>query len=201
MPTGWLPIKTRVVALATLGLTALSLGPALAGTAEEAAMQAFLDARIRTFATDPVIIAALTAQNARTAGLAQTEIEAMDQTWRAEVGAAETPTITPVLGNAASDFLRGQVEAAAGAITEVFVMDVVGLNVASSGVTSDYWQGDEAKFTETFGKGPDAAHFGDIERDESTGTYQAQISLTLVDPATGTPIGAMTVGVNAEALF
>jgi hypothetical protein len=55
--------------------------------------------------------------------------------------------------------------------------------------------------TETYGIGPDAVHFSEVELDESTQRYQAQISLTIVDPATGEPIGAMTVGVDAEALL
>jgi hypothetical protein len=128
-------------------------------------------------------------------------IDTLDTQWRGEVGSSDTPTITPVLSGAAADFLRQQVEASEGRITEVFIMDARGLNVAASAVTSDYWQGDEAKFSETYGRGADAIHFGDIEFDESTETYQGQISITIMDPATGQAIGAMTVGVDAEALM
>jgi hypothetical protein len=39
-------------------------------------------------------------------------------------------------------------------ITEMFVMDAKGLNVGQSDVTSDYWQGDEAKWQKTYGAGP-----------------------------------------------
>ena len=41
----------------------------------------------------------------------------------------------------------------------------------------------------------------DVELDESTQAYQAQFSVSIADPATGEPIGAMTVGVFAEALL
>jgi hypothetical protein len=88
-----------------------------------------------------------------------------------------------------------------GAVTEIIVMDALGLNVATSGVPSDYWQGDEAKHQQTYGVGPDAVHFGDIEYDESSQKYQAQISFTLSDPDTNAPIGAMTVAVDAEEFF
>lgn len=199
-----MPIHFSVPGIRHLAAVSIAAGlgtvaPALAD--DQAAMQAFLDESIRSFAQAPEIIAAVRAQNASTAGYDQSEIDALDQQWRAEVGSADTPMISAVLDNEASDFLRAQVDGSKGKITEAFVMDAHGLNVASALVTSDYWQGDEAKFSETFPKGPDAAHFGDVERDESTGTYQAQISLTLTDPETGEPIGAMTVGVNAEALF
>jgi hypothetical protein len=164
-------------------------------------MEAYLESSLRVWAEDPVIIQAVAAQNARTADLPQSEIDALDAAWRSEVNAASRPTISPVLQSAASDFLRARVAESGGMITEVFAVDARGLNVASSGVTSDYWQGDEAKFSQTFPNGPDAVHFGEIEFDESSQTYQGQISFTLTDPATGEPVGAMTVGVNAEALM
>jgi hypothetical protein len=80
-------------------------------------------------------------------------------------------------------------------------MDAQGLNVAASGITSDMWQGDEAKFQKTYSVGADASHFGDVELDESSRRYQAQISLTIVDAASGAAIGAVTVGIDAEALM
>lgn len=165
------------------------------------AMQSYLDEEIRDWAMSGPIVRAINDQNAMTAGYDQAMIDQLDQRWRSEVGASDTPTITPVLNGDAAEFLRQQVEAAEGRITEVFIMDARGLNVASSAVTSDYWQGDEAKFSETYGRGSDAVHLGEIEFDDSTGTYQGQISLTIVDPDTGKPIGAMTVGVDAETLM
>jgi hypothetical protein len=176
-------------------------GGALAADDYAPAMQRYLDAEIRSWAQDPRIIEAVRAQNQRHAGLTQDEIDSLDQSWRAEVGTGSTPTITPVLGSAVSDFLRARVEAAGGTITEVFVMDARGLNVAASEATSDYWQGDEEKFTETFGKGPGAVHFGEVEFDESSQRYQGQVSIALVDPGTQTVVGAMTVGLDAESLF
>lgn len=176
----------------TTGAQANEFGPA---------MEEYLHSNIRSWAQSDVLIAAINAQNAITGGYDQTMIDSLDTRWRAEVGHEETPTITPVVTNSAADFLRQQVEASAGQITEVFIMDSQGLNVAASDVTSDYWQGDEAKFSQTYGVSADAYHFGDIELDESTGEYQGQISLTITDPATGQAIGAMTVGVNANTLM
>lgn len=166
----------------------------------ETAMMAFLAENAASWVNAPIIVDAITAQNAETAGLGASDIEALDQEWRAQVGSADAPVITPVLQNAASDFLREQVASAGGVITEVFIMDAAGLNVAASDVTSDYWQGDEAKFTETFGKGAGAVHVGDVEFDESSQSYQGQISAVIVDDS-GAPIGAITIGLNAESLL
>jgi len=166
-----------------------------------AAMTDYFSVHVAGWAENEAIIAALKAQNERHIGLTEADITAMDTAWRNEVGADDAPTITPVLQNPASDFLRQRVSASGGIITEVFVTDTHGLNVAASDVTSDYWQGDEEKHTATYGAGSGAMHVSDIEFDESSQTYQGQVSVTISDPATGEPIGAITVGLDAEGLL
>lgn len=176
--------------------------PALATDATDPAAKAraFAVQALATWASDPVIIAAVRDQNTRHAALTQADIDALDQGWTAELGKSVQPTISSVLTSPPSDVLRSQMEVSAGLMTEVFVMDFLGLNVAASGATSDYWQGDEAKFSETFPIGADAIHVSDVEFDESAQLYQIQVSFSLTDPADGTVIGAVTVGLNAEQL-
>ena len=173
------------------------------GMADEysSAMQSYLNAEISAWMNDPVIVQAIKAQNERTADFGQADIDRLDQTWRSEVGSGSSEIITEVLENTAAAFLRDQLNEAGGVISEIFVMDARGLNVAASDVTSDYWQGDEAKFQETFPVGADAVHLGEVEFDESSQTYHGQSSVAFIDPETNQPIGAMTVGVNAEALL
>lgn len=165
------------------------------------ALQDFYETSIASWANDPALVAAIIAQNTETGALSQADIDAMDQAWRSEVDASDRPTITAVLNNDAAAFLRAQVAESEGVITEVFAMDARGLNVAASDVTSDFWQGDEDKHSMTYGVGPGAVHLGNVEFDESTSSYQGQISVTIVDPASGEAIGALTVGVNAQALM
>ncbi len=161
-------------------------------------MQDYINANVVAWAADPVLIDAIKAQDTANAALDQATIDQLDKAWRAEVGQSDTPTITPVVSNAVSEFLRQKVAAAGGAITEVFAMDDKGMLVGSSGVTSDYWQGDEAKWQKSFGVGPGTIFVDDVEFDESSQTYQGQVSLTITDPATGMAIGALTVGLDAE---
>lgn len=170
------------------------------GNDYEAAMRDYLQTEIAAWQSSTVLVDAIRAQNQRNRSISQAQIDALDTAWRAEVGVAERPTITPTISNAASEFLRARVVAANGQITEAFVMDAHGLNVAASDITSDYWQGDEAKFIETFGKGPGSIHFGEVEFDESSQSYQGQVSIVIVDPESGAAIGAMTIGLNAEFL-
>ena len=68
-------------------------------------------------------------------------------------------------------------------------------------MTSDYWQGDEAKVQKTFGAGAGAVFVDEIELDESTQTYQGQVSFALTDPASGEVIGAVTIGLAASAFY
>lgn len=177
----------------------LLAGPALA-TDYTASMQGYVDSGALDWMANAIIIDAVQAQNATTGGYTEDDILAMDGEWRTQVGTGDTPLIDGVLNGEVADFLRAQVEASGGMVTEIILMDAQGLNVAVSHVTSDYWQGDEAKHIETFGAGPDAVHFSEIELDESSQRYQGQISVTLVDPNTGEAIGAVTVGVDAGAL-
>ena len=173
--------------------------PAIANEFEPA-LRELAETRIKEMVRDPQIIAAIKSQNDKTAGLDQAEIDALDQTWRSEVGSGSTPTIDPVVNGPLGQILRAAAEESEGLFTEIFVMDSRGLNVAASDTTSDYWQGDEAKWQQTFGTGGDAVHISEVELDESTQSYQSQISVSVVDPATNQPIGAATFGVSVELL-
>ena len=195
-----LPFLGRTLAI--LGtLAALALPVAVAAQDNEFAepLTALANGQLREIAQNPVVIAAIEAQNATTSAYDDAKINELDSQWRAEVGAGAKPLIDATLANDASKYLA-QVQAdSAGAFTEIFVMDAKGLNVAQSTVTSDYWQGDEDKFTQSFGAGAAAVHLGEIEQDESTQTFQSQVSITIVDAA-GNPIGAITVGVDLSTL-
>lgn len=165
------------------------------------AMKAFVESDIMTWAQSAQVIDAINAQNSQTGGASAAQIEEWDTQWRGEVGQDSQPLISDVMGRPLSGFLAEQVAASGGRITEIFVMDAVGLNVAASDVTSDYWQGDEDKHAKTYGAGAGVVFVDAVEFDESSQTYQGQVSVSLSDPATGAVIGAMTIGLNAEAFF
>jgi hypothetical protein len=165
------------------------------------AMLAFVKSDVMTWAQSAQVVNAVKAQNMKTAGTSEAQILEWDTAWRAQVGKADQPLISEVMGRDLSAFLGEQVTASQGRITEIFVMDALGLNVAASGVTSDYWQGDEDKYSKSYGAGPGAVFVDAIEFDESSQSYQGQVSFSLTDPVTGEVIGAVTVGLNAEAFF
>ncbi|HSC67952.1 MAG TPA: transporter substrate-binding domain-containing protein [Cellvibrio sp.] len=86
-------------------------------------------------------------------------------------------------------------------ITEIIVTDARGLNVAISDMTSDYWQGDEAKFSEVFSKPANTMHFGEINYDESTKRFQIHLSVPLYSEEKFEPLGVMVFGVDVEKVL
>lgn len=164
-------------------------------------LEAYARGELSNWIINPELIAAIKAQNGAHDGLSEDEVIALDQEWRAEAGAGGGPLIEKLLTAPMSDWLLAQQQGTAGFVTEVFVMDNKGLNVAQSVETSDYWQGDEAKWQETYSVGPDALHISEVEFDDSTGFYQSQASLSIKDPASGEVIGAITFGINVQSLM
>ena len=153
---------------------------------------------LQKWITDPVLIFAIREQNALYKDMTQRRIERLDKRW--VKGGSRGAMIGDLLGRQASVILRDRRELSNGLINEIIVMDAYGLNAAISDPTSDFYQGDEAKYQETFLKGPDAVHVSELEFDESTQKVQTQVSLPVTDPDTGELIGAVTFGISLDAL-
>lgn len=182
----------RTTLLTSLAALVVSAAPVMASNYSD-----FVESTTKSWFQAAPVIAAVQASNVAHAGLSENDILALDAEWRSAVGNPNA-LIDGILESGVSEYLRTQMAATEGRVTEVIVMDVRGLNVALTGASSDYWQGDEAKHQMTFGAGAGAVHVSEVEFDESTQAYQVQVSFTLVDPMTQVMIGAVTVGLNAE---
>ncbi len=188
----------KTIFTAAIMSTALAAAPVFANEFADQLTE-LANGKVKEIAQNPELVAAIEAQNAETGGYDQAKIDSLDTQWRAEVDASSKPLIDAVLSNDASQYLMRVQEESEGLFTEIFAMDGKGLNVGQSGVTSDYWQGDEGKWQNTFGAGAGSVDLGDVEQDESTQTFQSQVSIPVLDAA-GQPIGAITFGVNVEML-
>lgn len=195
----------RKLAFAAATAACLSVGmPIAAAVADErpefaSLVQNVAANELQEWITDPIFLYAIREQNELNGKLRQGKIDFLDQQWRAEKGSG--PMIFDYLDRQASIILRDRRELSNGVITEIILMDQYGLNVAISDPTSDFWQGDEAKYQETFLKGKGAVHVGEIEFDDSTQLYQTQVSMTVTDPENNdAPIGAVTFGINLDVL-
>lgn len=176
----------------------LAFGSAIANG--DAAIRSFVESQLKAHLASDLVIDAIRQQNDKHANLSQADIDELDLQWRAETDGQAGSLIDDTLSTPLSSYLSEVLEDSAGIYTEIFVMDNRGLNVGQSGLTSDYWQGDESKWQQTYLVGADAVHASDVEFDESSQTYQLQISVAIVDPNTNENIGAATFGVNADAL-
>lgn len=192
--------RTFLRAAASVVFCLTQIAPAMAGDVHVEPVTAYVEANIRAWIEDPVIIEALKSQNIVNARLTQAAIDDLDATWRAEFASDVHPLIDTVTGNPLSAFLKDKQIASGGVITEIFVIDAKGLSVGESEMSSDYWQGDEPKWQKTYLAGASTLFVDVAEKDESTQMLQSQASLTVSDPQTGLPIGAITIGINLDAL-
>jgi len=140
---------------------------------------------------NPVVQGAVESQNGQ--GMTLDAIKAKDVEWKASKGVE--PYMAELMNSAcAMELMNFQKQHKY--ILEIFVMDNQGANVAMTNKTSDYWQGDEAKFIESFKGGAGAIHYGDVEFDESAKGFLVQISVPV--KKAGAVIGAITFGVSID---
>jgi hypothetical protein len=157
-------------------------------------------AELREMMISRVALISLAAQNERLVGMDQAKIDELDQQWRAEAESENQPLIAQLMGNPLSSYLIRKKAESNGLYAEMFVFDAKGMNVGQSSVTSDYWQGDEDKYLETFAKAPDAVFIDEIEFNDETRQRRRQVSFTILDPESGEPIGGATVEINIDEM-
>ena len=144
---------------------------------------------LRKIAADPIIVRAVKEQNAEEMGLAR--IKAIDQEWLA---GGQEPLVQELQANAVGVLLKEIIDTDLNLYTEAFVCDNQGAVVGEFPKTSDYWQGDEKKFTESFKAGKGSAFIGPLEFDESTQSFSVQLSVPIRDGAQA--IGVLVFGIR-----
>lgn len=147
-----------------------------------------MDQVVDTIAGKPEFTALVTAQSKSAESWSEAHILDLDKRWRA----GDATLIDPVLANPLSKLLSDLVATSNDLIAEIIVMDQKGCNVAVSSRTSDYWQGDEAKWQKTFGARTETIFIDRVDFDQSTRTFSQQFSKTL--SFDGRQIGAITIG-------
>ncbi|HWW59768.1 MAG TPA: hypothetical protein VN181_00240 [Thermoanaerobaculia bacterium] len=149
-------------------------------------------AKLKMWASDPAILSATKAQNARKVALA--EVQRLDREW---IEGKAHDLMKQVTTGPCADRLR-KLAAENAAYGEAFVSDDQGALVCASQETSDYWQGDEAKFIRAYDGGRGSVFIDRPRLDASAKAHLAQISLPIMDG--GKAIGTITVGVDTTKL-
>ena len=171
----------------------LSAAPLFA--AEKAPQQVIdlANSKLVQYGTDPVIVQAVKDENAKGKTLAQ--IKDMDKKWQATPGIADF--MKALMDSACGKHLQ-KLQNSQAYFAEIFVMDNQGANVAMTDKTSDYWQGDETKFTEAYKAGAGSVHISDVKFDDSTQTYVVQVSVPVKQGDKA--IGAITFGIDVDKI-
>jgi hypothetical protein len=181
----------RTIVLFIIALTLVGTTVVLAGEPAPASVKALAQGRLSALGSDPIIVAAVKAENAKGKTLAQ--IKERDAEWQKTAGV--DAGMKALMDNECAKRLQ-KLQAELSYLGETFVMDNQGANVAMTDKTSDYWQGDEPKFTESFAAGKGAVHTSDVKFDDSSQSYLVQVSVPVRDG--GTVIGAITFGVDVD---
>jgi hypothetical protein len=143
--------------------------------------------------SDPAIVKAVKDENAKGKTLAQ--VQELDKKWKATPGVADY--MSAMMDSECGKHLRS-IQDGSSFYAEIFVMDNLGGNVCMTDKTSDYWQGDEAKFKESYKDGKGTVHISKVKFDDSTQAYVVQVSVPVVDD--GDIIGAITIGVDVDKI-
>ncbi len=170
-----------------------SLSCSIAWSAEKASQEVvdYANSKLVDIGSDPVLVSAVKDDNAKGESLAQ--IKELDAKWKGTAGIADY--MRAMLDNGCSKHLR-KMQNSTSYYAEIFVMDNQGANVCMTDKTSDYWQGDEAKFVESYKNGQGAVHIGSVKFDDSTQTYLVQVSVPVKDG--DAVVGAVTIGIDVD---
>jgi hypothetical protein len=182
----------KVIFLAALAL-ALTSSPAFAGEKAPQKVVDLANTTLVNLGTDPIIVQAVKEENDKKKTLEQ--IKALDTKWQATPGIVDY--MQALMDSPCGKHLK-ELQKSKPFYAEMFVMDNLGGNVCMTDKTSDYWQGDEPKFTESYKGGQGAVHISDVKFDDSTQAYLVQVSVPVKDG--GTTIGAITIGVDVDKI-
>ena len=152
---------------------------------------------IEAAAASPAVVKAVKEQNAK--GIALAKIQETDKEWMAVTNTGKPPTdfMKSFDSNAAAKSLA-DIQKSKPYLVEFILTDNQGANVAITGMTSDYWQGDEPKFTNSYADGKGATYIARPQKDKSTGEVISQVSVPVMSE--GKAIGTLTVGVRVNQL-
>jgi hypothetical protein len=138
----------------------------------------------KRIAADPQVVGAVVARNRAPDG--PDAIARKDREWRTS---PSYPLRKELTTNACATRLR-ELVGGDPVVVEAFVMDDRGGLVCATVETSDYWQGDEAKWQKTYGDGH-GVFVDEPALDVSTGMYAIQLSVLV--SASGQKAGALTL--------
>ncbi len=133
---------------------------------------------VEALAQDETIIAAARSLSGVNSALSIQEIQTLDERWA--ITSVTDESIRYFLTNGAAERLR-QFQKENTNFPELFLTDSHGLNVAMTNKTSDYYQADEAWWTQAYNSGRGLSYVGVEEYDESAGLRSIPLYVPVYD--------------------
>lgn len=149
--------------------------------------------KIIKWSEDEILINAVREQNK--SGMTMEQIQKIDQEWIQ--GAIADEFVQGLLTNACAVRLK-ELEKTIGAAMEAFVMDSLGALACATRKTSDYYQGDEAKWKDAFQAEYGSIVTGKRQYDESSKATLVHVSTPIAYK--GKNIGVIAVGISLTKL-
>lgn len=159
-----------------------------------AKMQKLVADKLLAQCTNPVFMKAVAAQNDKK--MPADEIKKIDDEW--QKAESELPIQKEKMTNECATEITKLVGVLK-VIGETFVMDNQGGNVGQNALTSDYWQGDEPKWTKSYNAGKGGVDISEPKFDKSANSVEQKVSLPIID-ASGAVIGAVSWGIRIDQL-
>jgi len=157
-------------------------------------VKTFIKEKLIPLCTNSVFVAETAAHNAK--GMTLDAIRSLDKEW---IEAEDELAIhAELMENDCAREIK-KITDEIPMIGETFVMDNQGANVGQNALTSDYWQGDEAKWEGAYKDGEGGIVVGRAKLDRSTGQVDQKISIPIIDDS-GKVIGAACFGIDPNRL-
>lgn len=119
------------------------------------------------------------------------DIKKIDEEWIAANKAGQKiPLMDELMSNKCAKRLN-EMMAEHAFITEIFVTGRAGGNVCQTGMTGDFWQGDEDKFKKVFKKG---VYVSEVEKEDGKNIVQVSVPVKMK----ALHVGTMTIGVDVD---
>lgn len=181
--------KTISTALIILFITAV----AYAGEKAPQKVYDLANSKLAKYGTDPLVVKSVSAENAK--GKSIEQIKDMDKKWITTPGIADY--MKELMTSECGKHLI-KIKDSAPYFAEIFLTDNQGANVCQTDKTSDYWQGDEKKFTESFRSGEGTVFVDEVKLDESTQEQLVHVSVPVKEE--GKTTGVLIFGVQVSKL-
>lgn len=196
---GFFPFAHGPWLLALLFIVMLFPSKSIAVTADYSQdLSDFINIEIKSWVNSDIVIDNLTKQNEISANYNESNLKALDNSWRGEYRKINQPTINQVLTSELSQFLQKKMADSQGVFTEITIIDSKGLNMAQTIISEDCWNVGKPRWDKTFKEKSYVPYISDVYYSDKTNKFQVEVSFMII--SNDQPIGVIDAGIDVEQL-